>query len=84
MSCPTSPILLFIGTIGINNRDLHSFKVDMNASERLTTLAFTHLKEIGDDRKLCILALSGISARGDVERFQKVNIVRCLLTFPTR
>ena len=59
--------------LGINNRDLHSFKVDMNASERLTTLAFTHLKDIGDDRKLCVLALSGISVRSDVERFQKVS-----------
>lgn len=50
--------------IGVNNRNLHDFKVDMQTTSRLADV----LRERGrEDVILC--ALSGISARQDVERY---------------
>ena len=47
--------------IGINNRDLHSFEVDLGTTDRLAGM-------VSGGVLLC--ALSGISTRQDVERFQ--------------
>ncbi len=47
--------------IGINNRDLRSFTVDLATTERLAGTFPEHV---------LVAALSGISARADVERFQ--------------
>jgi anthranilate synthase/indole-3-glycerol phosphate synthase/phosphoribosylanthranilate isomerase len=61
--------------IGINNRNLHSFKVDMGATERLTLLAKDYnVSKGGSAHDVQILALSGISTRSDVERFEKVGV----------
>lgn len=50
--------------IGVNNRNLHDFKVDMQTTSRLADV----LRERGhEDVILC--ALSGISERADVERY---------------
>jgi anthranilate synthase/indole-3-glycerol phosphate synthase/phosphoribosylanthranilate isomerase len=50
--------------IGVNNRNLHDFKVDMQTTSRLADV----LRERGrEDVVLC--ALSGISSRSDVERY---------------
>jgi anthranilate synthase/indole-3-glycerol phosphate synthase/phosphoribosylanthranilate isomerase len=46
--------------IGINNRDLRSFNVDLGTTDRLAGMA------TGD---VLLVALSGISTRADVERF---------------
>ncbi len=46
--------------VGINNRDLRSFNVDLGTTDRLASGA-------PDGALLC--ALSGISSRADVERF---------------
>lgn len=47
--------------IGINNRDLRDFSVDLGTTDRLASMA-------GDG--VLLAALSGISERADVERFQ--------------
>ena len=47
--------------IGINNRDLRNFRVDLGTTERLA-------KQVSDD--ILLTALSGISTREDVLRFQ--------------
>ncbi|MEO6398564.1 MAG: indole-3-glycerol phosphate synthase TrpC [Tepidiformaceae bacterium] len=50
--------------IGINNRDLRNFRVDLSTTDRLASRA------TGD---ILLAALSGISTREDVERFQAVG-----------
>ncbi len=47
--------------IGINNRDLRNFTVDLETTDRLAT---------GAPAGALLAALSGITSRGDVERFQ--------------
>jgi len=47
--------------IGINNRDLRNFRVDLGTTDRLA-------KQVSGD--VLLAALSGISTREDVERFQ--------------
>ena len=47
--------------IGVNNRDLRSFNVDLATTDRLAGM-------VGED--VLLAALSGISTREDVERFQ--------------
>ncbi len=51
--------------IGINNRDLRTFDVDLSVTERLRKL-------IPMDR--CVVALSGVHTRADVERMAKVGV----------
>jgi len=57
--------------IGVNNRNLHDFKVDMNTTSRLSDM--TRNKDV----VLC--ALSGISSRQDVERYKGQNISAVLV-----
>ena len=47
--------------IGINNRDLRTFNVDLGTTDRLASMAGTGV---------ILAALSGISTRADVERFE--------------
>ena len=46
--------------IGVNNRDLHSFRVDLDTTSGLVDMV--------DADKITLAALSGISSRADVER----------------
>ncbi len=48
--------------IGVNNRDLKTFKVDLATTEKLSTKV---------DRKKILVAESGIHTRADVERLKK-------------
>lgn len=50
--------------IGINNRNLHDFTVDMGTTDRLASLA---------PQGALLAALSGINERTDVERFQQAG-----------
>jgi anthranilate synthase/indole-3-glycerol phosphate synthase/phosphoribosylanthranilate isomerase len=50
--------------IGINNRDLRSFSVDLGTTDRLARMA---------PEGVLLAALSGINTRADVERFQAVG-----------
>jgi len=51
--------------IGINNRDLRDFSVDLGTTDRLASLAA--------GQGVLVAALSGIGDRGDVERFERVG-----------
>jgi indole-3-glycerol phosphate synthase len=51
--------------IGINNRDLRTFDIDLGATERLRPL-------IPDDR--CVVALSGVHTRADTERMASAGV----------
>jgi indole-3-glycerol phosphate synthase len=51
--------------IGVNNRDLKTFKVDLGTTERLAAKLFPSL---GNRRSPLLVAESGIHTRADVER----------------
>jgi indole-3-glycerol phosphate synthase len=50
--------------IGVNNRDLRSFDVDLNTTDMLAGMV---------PKGVLLAALSGISTRADVERFQSAG-----------
>ncbi|TGZ84302.1 hypothetical protein EX30DRAFT_338835 [Ascodesmis nigricans] len=52
--------------IGVNNRDLHSFKVDLETTSGLVDMI--------DSSQVTLAALSGITSREDVERYEKENV----------
>jgi len=54
--------------IGINNRDLHTFSVDLNTTSRL----LSDVTQAAND--LIFIALSGISTREDVIHFEKAGV----------
>ncbi|MBW0509309.1 hypothetical protein O181_049024 [Austropuccinia psidii MF-1] len=66
--------------IGVNNRNLHDFKVDMKTTSNLLTV-FQQLKSesslIKDEIIFC--ALSGISTRADVERYAHEGVAAVLV-----
>lgn len=52
--------------IGVNNRDLHSFKVELGTTSGLVGMI--------DPKEVTLCALSGITARADVERYEKDGV----------
>jgi len=52
--------------IGVNNRDLKSFQVHLETTERLAD----RLRQAGDFESITLVAESGIHTRADVERLQ--------------
>ncbi len=56
--------------IGINNRDLRTFNVDLGTTDRLAGMA---------SGRVLLAALSGIAERGDVERFQAAGAAAVLV-----
>ncbi len=59
--------------VGINNRDLKTFKVDLATTERLALSLLQPLKGRSAGRKPILVAESGIHARADVERVTKAG-----------
>jgi anthranilate synthase/indole-3-glycerol phosphate synthase/phosphoribosylanthranilate isomerase len=57
--------------IGVNNRNLHDFNVDMNTTSRLSDMV------TGKDIIFC--ALSGISSPADVQRYSSENVGAVLI-----
>lgn len=61
--------------IGVNNRNLHDFKVDASTTEQIMA---THREEL--EAKGCMLcALSGIQNRVDVQRYQVLGVEMVLV-----
>ncbi|CCX06456.1 indole-3-glycerol phosphate synthase-domain-containing protein [Pyronema domesticum] len=58
----TRALKLGAKVIGVNNRDLHSFKVDLETTSGLVDMI--------DASQVTLAALSGISSRADVERYE--------------
>ncbi|EPQ54996.1 glutamine amidotransferase [Gloeophyllum trabeum ATCC 11539] len=60
--------------IGVNNRNLHDFKVDMETTTRLASIVreWNGKQRTGEEVVLC--ALSGISSRQEVERYQNESV----------
>lgn len=56
--------------IGVNNRDLKTFKVDLATTERLATRLLS-VKTGAPDEKAVLVAESGIHTRADVERLAR-------------
>jgi indole-3-glycerol phosphate synthase/phosphoribosylanthranilate isomerase len=71
--------------IGVNNRNLHTFQMDLSTSERvaenLTTrgLSFVHADGSSERKKLTLCALSGMSTALDVDRYRQVGLGMCLI-----
>lgn len=53
--------------LGVNNRNLHTFKLDLATTERVADRV-EELCGQGQGTKPMVLALSGISGRADVDR----------------
>jgi indole-3-glycerol phosphate synthase/phosphoribosylanthranilate isomerase len=68
--------------IGVNNRNLHTFQMDLETSERVAArlhelgLSFHHDSE-HPEYTLC--ALSGMSTAFDVDRYRRVGLGMCLI-----
>jgi indole-3-glycerol phosphate synthase len=58
------------GVIGINNRDLRTFEIDLAVSERLTPLVPAGTTVVGE---------SGIFTRADVERLERAGVAAVLV-----
>jgi anthranilate synthase / indole-3-glycerol phosphate synthase len=63
-------IALGARAIGVNNRDLHSFAVDLNTTSSLVSAA---------PEGTVLAALSGISGRADVEKYAKEGVSAILV-----
>ncbi|GKY96877.1 hypothetical protein MPSEU_000646800 [Mayamaea pseudoterrestris] len=74
--------------IGVNNRNLHTFQMDLATSERVAEtltqrkLAFQHSPPATDEQSLpqyTLCALSGMSTCHDVDRYRKAGLGMCLI-----
>lgn len=63
--------------IGVNNRNLHTFQMDMGTSERIATEMRRRNLQLRTDYTLC--ALSGMSSADDVHRYRKAGLQMCLI-----
>ena len=68
--------------IGVNNRNLHSFQMDLQNTERIAELltkqgcVFNH-NDPSSNYTIC--SLSGMSTKFDVNRYRKINVGMCLI-----
>ncbi|ODV86055.1 hypothetical protein CANARDRAFT_198122 [[Candida] arabinofermentans NRRL YB-2248] len=66
--------------IGVNNRNLHNFDVDLENTNSLNDLIVNDTKAKGEDgKKIIILALSGISSVQDVQNYKKSGVYGYLI-----
>lgn len=66
--------------IGVNNRNLHTFQLDLGTTERVMEAA--RRRGLSWDRRtgdILLAALSGISARADVERYERAGVAAVLI-----
>lgn len=62
--------------IGVNNRNLHSFQLDMSTTERCMAVLSARGLSPND---ICIAALSGISNAQEVQHFLNLGVKCCLV-----
>ncbi|KAL3815312.1 hypothetical protein ACHAXA_006814 [Cyclostephanos tholiformis] len=75
--------------IGVNNRDLHTFKLDMGCTEKVAEelgrrgLRYRHDDvdvDVDDDlSRISLCALSGMSTSHDVDRYRRAGVGMCLI-----
>eukprot|EP00581_Thalassiosira_minuscula_P018605 CAMPEP_0183733872 /NCGR_PEP_ID=MMETSP0737-20130205/42273_1 /TAXON_ID=385413 /ORGANISM="Thalassiosira miniscula, Strain CCMP1093" /LENGTH=621 /DNA_ID=CAMNT_0025967231 /DNA_START=4 /DNA_END=1869 /DNA_ORIENTATION=+ len=74
--------------IGVNNRNLHTFQLDLAQTEKVAEelkkrdLSFYHDNCVignGDKPQISLCALSGMSSAHDVDRYRKVGVGMCLI-----
>ncbi|GMG39618.1 unnamed protein product [Ambrosiozyma monospora] len=58
--------------IGVNNRNLHDFNVDLNTTSKLNEL-------VPKDQGIILLALSGISSKEDVKTYKDSGVYGFLI-----
>ncbi|GAX13630.1 anthranilate synthase / indole-3-glycerol phosphate synthase / phosphoribosylanthranilate isomerase [Fistulifera solaris] len=69
--------------IGVNNRNLHTFQMDLQTSERMAAflqkegIVYQHGSPY--NQQVCLCALSGMSNAMDVHRYRQVGIGMCLI-----
>ncbi|KAL7430719.1 hypothetical protein ACHAXH_002697, partial [Discostella pseudostelligera] len=75
--------------IGVNNRNLHSFQLDLGQTEKIAMeltkrgLSFHHdensTSSVDGSHRISLCALSGMSSAQDVDRYRKVGVGMCLI-----
>lgn len=72
--------------IGVNNRNLHTFKMDMNTTDRTAEalasreLTFYHSSiDANNPPSYSLCSLSGMSNADDVDRYRQVGVGMCLI-----
>jgi len=71
--------------IGVNNRNLHNFHLDLSTSERIAKqlsdkgLRFHHHDKSQPPPEYTLCALSGMSTALDVDRYRQVGLGMCLI-----
>lgn len=63
--------------IGVNNRNLHDFELDMSTTQRAMRVLQT--RGLSPHRDVVIAALSGITSAADVLRFKALGVRCCLV-----
>jgi anthranilate synthase/indole-3-glycerol phosphate synthase/phosphoribosylanthranilate isomerase len=67
--------------IGVNNRNLHTFELDLTTTEQVAQKLFAASKHEHDSDQddITLCALSGMSTADDVERYRQSNVSMCLI-----
>mmetsp|Transcript_3501 Transcript_3501/g.5056 ORF Transcript_3501/g.5056 Transcript_3501/m.5056 type:complete len:539 (-) Transcript_3501:29-1645(-) len=65
--------------LGVNNRDLHTFKVDMNRTPKVVDL----VRDAGEIGRVAVLSLSGIRSRMDVAAYENHGDISGILVGET-
>ena len=72
--------------IGVNNRNLHTFQMDLHTTEHVADLlidhgcTFDHSNALAaKESKYTLCSLSGMSTAWDVDRYRKINVGMCLI-----
>ena len=71
--------------IGVNNRNLHTFQMDLQTSERMAEflqhegIVYQHGSTTFEQQQVSLCALSGMSNAMDVHRYRQVGIGMCLI-----
>jgi anthranilate synthase/indole-3-glycerol phosphate synthase/phosphoribosylanthranilate isomerase len=68
--------------IGVNNRNLHTFQMDLQTTEHVSEILSTqgcNFHHNNASSKYTICSLSGMSSAFDVDRYRKINVGMCLI-----